>query len=133
MHFETRFDYVTLGICKVECTFHGLTINMDTWNKLPADVQKAMSEAGMETEEFTGPWVDELEATNLGRMVMNGAIVRKVSPEARLAWAKTLADFPNEMAKEADSKGLPGSEVLRMAVDIHEQMGHKWPVRYEIK
>jgi hypothetical protein len=64
---------------------------------------------------------------------MNGAIVRKVSPETRLAWAKTLADFPNERAKEADSKGLPGSEVLRMAVDIHEEMGHKWPVRYEIK
>ena len=101
--------------------------------KLPADVQKAMSEAGMETEEFTGPWVDELEATNLGRMVMNGAIVRKVSPETRLAWAKTLADFPNERAKEADSKGLPGSEVVRMAVEVHEQMGHKWPVRYEIK
>ena len=92
-----------------------------------------MAAAATETEEFTGPWVDELEATNLGRMVMNGAIVRKVSPEARLKWAKTLADFPNKRAKEADSKGLPGSKVLRMAVDIHEKLGHKWPVRYVIK
>ena len=77
-------------------SFHGLTINKDSWAKLPADVQKALAEAGAETELFTGPWVDELEATNLGRMVMNGAIVRRVSPEARLAWAKTLADFTNE-------------------------------------
>jgi hypothetical protein len=92
-----------------------------------------MAEAGAETELFTGPWVDELEATNLGRMVMNGAIVRRVSPEARLAWAKTLTDFPNEKAKEADSRGLPGSEVLRMAVEVHEELGHKWPVRYDIK
>lgn len=129
--FEPAPYYTIMGFGSK--TFHGLTVNKDTWAKLPADVQKAMSEAAMETEEFTGPWVDELEATNLGRMVMNGAIVRKVSPETRLAWAKTLADFPNERAKEADSKGLPGSEVLRMAVDIHEKMGHKWPVRYEIK
>ena len=91
-----------------------------------------MAEAATETEEFTGPWVDEMEAANLGRMAVNGAIVRQVSPETRLAWAKTLADFPNKKAKEADSKGLPGSEVLRLAVDLHEQMGHKWPVRYEI-
>ena len=34
-------------------TFHGITINLDTWKKLPADVQKAMLEAGQETEEGT--------------------------------------------------------------------------------
>ncbi|MEP4379924.1 MAG: C4-dicarboxylate TRAP transporter substrate-binding protein [Alphaproteobacteria bacterium] len=114
-------------------TFHGLTINNDTWDDLPADVQNAMSEAARETEDFTGRWLDELEATNLGRMVQNGATIRKVDDEARLAWAKALADFPNERAKEADSKGLPGSKVVRMAVEIHEDLGHKWPVRYEIK
>ena len=92
-----------------------------------------MLEAGQETEDFTGPWVDELEATNLGRMVMAGAIVTRVTPEARLAWAKTLAGFPNMRAKEADKKGLPGSTVVRMAVDVAEKLGHKWPVRYEIK
>ena len=129
--FEPAPYYTIMGFGSK--TFHGLTVNKDTWAKLPADVQKAMAAAATETEEFTGPWVDELEATNLGRMVMNGAIVRKVSPEARLKWAKTLADFPNKRAKEADSKGLPGSKVLRMAVDIHEKLGHKWPVRYVIK
>ena len=36
-------------------------------------------------------------------------------------------------AKEADKKGLPGSTVVRMAVDVAEKLGHKWPVRYEIK
>lgn len=129
--FEPAPYYTIMGFGSK--TFHGLTVNMDTWNSLPPEVQNAMLEAGRETEDFTGPWVDELEATNLGRMVQNGAIVRKVSDETRLAWAKTLADFPNERAKEADSKGLPGSQVVRMAVEIHEELGHEWPVRYEIK
>ncbi len=129
--FEPAPHYKIVGFGSK--TFHGLLINIDTWKSLPADVQKAMSEAGTETENFTGPWVDELEATNLGRMVMAGANVTRVTPEARLAWAKTLAGFPNMRAKEADSKGLPGSTVVRMAVDVAEKLGHKWPVRYVIK
>ena len=80
--FEPAPYYTIMGFGSK--TFHGLTINNDTWEKLPADVQKAMADAATETEVFTGPWVDELEATNLGRMVMGGAIVRRVSPEARL-------------------------------------------------
>lgn len=129
--FEPAPNYTIVGFGAK--TFHGITINKDVWNDLPPNVQKAMNEAAREMEDFAGPWVDELEATNLGRMVQNGANIRKVSDEARLNWAKALADFPNERAKEADSKGLPGSQVVRMAVEVHEQMGHKWPVRYEIK
>ncbi|CAM9893674.1 unnamed protein product [Discosporangium mesarthrocarpum] len=113
--------------------FHGLTINSDVYGSLPADVQKAMVEAAEETEKYTGPWLDTLESTNLGRMVQNGAIIRKVSDDVQLNWAKALADFPNERAQEANSKGLPGTKTLRLAVDIAEQMGHKWPVRYEIQ
>ena len=129
--FEPAPNYTIAGFGAK--TFHGLTINQDVWNDLPPEVQNAMMEAASETEEFTGPWLDELEATNLGRMVQNGANIRKISEEARLSWAKSLADFPNERAKEADSKGLPGSKVVGMAVQIHEDLGHKWPVRYEIK
>jgi len=113
--------------------FHGLTVNSDVYKSLPAPVQKAMVDAAMETEAYTGPWLDTLEMTNLGRMAANGAIIRKVSPEVQLNWAKALADFPNERAQEANAKGLPGSKTLKLAVDIAEQKGHKWPVRYVIK
>ncbi|MEK9660286.1 MAG: hypothetical protein VW644_00860, partial [Alphaproteobacteria bacterium] len=82
---------------------------------------------------YTGPWLDTLEMTNLGRMAANGAFIRKISDEAQLNWAKALADFPNERAQEANSKGLPGTKTLKLAVDIAEQKGHKWPVRYVIK
>lgn len=113
--------------------FHGLTVNTDVFSGLPPGVQKAAVEAARETEQYTGPWLDTLEMTNLGRMAANGAIVRKVSDEVQLNWAKALADFPNERAQEANAKGLPGTKTLRLAVDTAEKLGHKWPVRYEIK
>jgi hypothetical protein len=37
------------------------------------------------------------------------------------------------MATELDQKGLPGTQVLKMTLEEAEKMGHKWPVRYEIK
>lgn len=129
--FEPAKYYTIVGFGAK--AFHGLTVNSDVFKGLPAPVQKAMEEAAQETEKYTGPWLDTLEMTNLGRMAANGAIVRKVSDEVQLNWAKALADFPNERAQEANSKGLPGSKALKFAVDIAEEMGHTWPVRYVIK
>jgi hypothetical protein len=37
------------------------------------------------------------------------------------------------MAKELDGKGLPGTEVLEIALKAAEDNGHKWPVRYSVK
>ena len=113
--------------------FHGLTVNEDVFSKLPAPVQKAMVEAAQETEAVMGPWVDIEEKKNLDIMKANGATIKTISPEAQKAWAQALADWPNEKAKEADAKGLPGTKAVRLALDHAEKLGHKWPVRYVIK
>jgi len=36
------------------------------------------------------------------------------------------------MAKEADSRGLPGSEVVRAYIETVTQSGYDWPVKYVI-
>ena len=43
-----------------------------------------------------------------------------------------MSDFPNEMAREADSRGMPGSEVLRTYIQAVTQSGYDWPVPYDI-
>ena len=35
-------------------TWHGLTINLDTWNRLPPEVQEILVEVGKDFEEQTG-------------------------------------------------------------------------------
>jgi hypothetical protein len=51
----------------------------------------------------------------------------------RQDWANSLAAWPAQMAKDLDSKGLPGTQVLEIALSAAEQNGHKWPVRYKVK
>jgi hypothetical protein len=62
-----------------------------------------------------------------------GAVVRTLPDKVRQDWANSLAAWPAQMAKDLDGKGLPGSQVLEIALSAAEQNGHKWPVRYKVK
>jgi hypothetical protein len=44
-----------------------------------------------------------------------------------------LRGWPQEKATELDGKGIPASQVLKIALEEAEKLGHKWPVRYLVK
>ncbi len=48
-------------------------------------------------------------------------------------WAKSLADFPSAQAKDADGRGMPGTEVMKTYLEAVSGMGYTWPHPYEIK
>ena len=62
-----------------------------------------------------------------------GAIVKQLPDVRARDWATSLKAWPQEKATELDKAGLPGSQVLKLALDEAEKLGHKWPVRYEVK
>jgi hypothetical protein len=51
----------------------------------------------------------------------------------KLEWANSLKGWPQEKATELDKQGLPATVVLKSALEEAEKLGHKWPLRYEIK
>lgn len=110
-----------------------ITINLGVWNKLPAPVQKAFAEVGKEVEDLSGPWIDAAGEEVRATLVKNGAKISTITPEAQKSWAEALKDLPNEKAKDADTRGWPGTRALSFAVGEAERLGHKWPVRYVIK
>ena len=59
--------------------------------------------------------------------------VTELSAEVRAAWAESLRDWPQSVATDLESKGLPAIKVLNLALDAAESQGYKWPVRYEVK
>jgi hypothetical protein len=59
--------------------------------------------------------------------------VRKLPDSVRAEWAKSLADWPREKAKELDAEGLPATQVLEATIAAAERAGHKWPVRYIVR
>ena len=128
--YEPSPYYTMIGFGSM--TWHGLTINLDTWNRLPADFQEILLEVSSDFEQRTGS--NNLERYSNDVAPIDELItVNKLSPEVRRQWAESLRDWPREMAAELDAQGLPGTQVLETTLNSAEKHGYIWPVRYQLQ
>ena len=109
-----------------------ITANDKRFNKLPPEIQKIIKEVALEYERVAARDLNNRQAKGLENLNNSGATVRTLSDDVRLTWARSLSGFPNDMAKEANSRDLPGTEILQSYIEMIEQDGYDWPVRYEI-
>jgi len=129
--YEVGKYYTEIGFGAI--TWHGMTINLARWNKLPKEVQDIILEVAHEYELKTGTVNKADYPKQIAEIKAHGGIVRQVPDNVRQEWAQSLADWPAQKAKELDAKGLPATEVLETALKAAEDLGYKWPVRYKIK
>jgi TRAP-type C4-dicarboxylate transport system substrate-binding protein len=129
--YEVGKFYTEVGFGAI--TWHGLTINSARWAKLPKEVQQIIVEVAREYEARTGTVNKENYPKQLEQLKGFGTTVKSVPSSVRVEWANSLKGWPQEKASELDKAGLPASQVLKLALDEAEKLGHKWPVRYSIK
>jgi TRAP-type C4-dicarboxylate transport system substrate-binding protein len=90
----------------------GVTINRDTWEKLPDFVQKIF----IETVRQYPHWIIEYEQDSLkkfmGIMQKAGLKVYEMPDEERRRWAAMMPNIAKEWAERQEERGLPGREVL---------------------
>jgi TRAP-type C4-dicarboxylate transport system substrate-binding protein len=128
--YEPGPFYTLIGFGSM--TWHGMTMNLDTFNELPEDVKPILLEVAADFEQQTGS-VNASEYDRLVEELRNTITVNEIDPAVRKAWAESLAEWPQKMATELDAQGLPATEVLNLALERAEANGYEWPVRYEIK
>ncbi|HET9903785.1 MAG TPA: C4-dicarboxylate TRAP transporter substrate-binding protein [Xanthobacteraceae bacterium] len=129
--FEVAKYYTEIGFGAI--TWHGLTINAARFAKLPKDVQEIILEVGRDYEAQTGIVNKDNYPKQMRAFADAGGVVRKLPETVRQEWAKSLSEWPAQKAKELDGLGLPGTQVLELALNEAEALGHKWPVRYKVK
>jgi TRAP-type C4-dicarboxylate transport system substrate-binding protein len=129
--YEVGKYYTEIGFGAI--TWHGLLINKNRWARLPKDVQQIMREVGREYEARTGTVNEENYPKQLEQLRKVGASVNQLPDSVRAEWAQSLKGWPQEKAAELDKAGLPASRVLKLALEEAEKLGHKWPVRYQVK
>lgn len=129
--YEQGKYYTEVGFGAI--TWHGLTVNRARWAKLPKDVQGIILEVAREYEARTGTFNKEAYPKQIDQMKSLGAVVKSVPDSVRIEWANSLKGWPQEKATELDKRGLPASQVLKLALEEAEKLGHKWPVRYQVK
>ncbi len=129
--YEPGPFYTLIGFGSI--TWHGLTANMDFWNRLPKEVQDIMMEVAADYEELTGTNNKERYGKDVEALKGGLATVKELGPDVRLEWAKSLKDWPQAYADELEKEGLPAKKVLNLVLESAEKHGYEWPVRYEIK
>lgn len=109
-----------------------VTMNVRSLSRLPAEVQQIVAEVGRGYEAEAARVLDERQMAGLQMLQASGAEIRELPAGVRVQWAQSLLDFPDRMAKDADSRGMPGSEVIAAYIEAVTQSGYDWPVRYVI-
>ncbi|MEO9970283.1 MAG: C4-dicarboxylate TRAP transporter substrate-binding protein [Hyphomonadaceae bacterium] len=110
-----------------------VTMNNKRFNKLPPEVQTIIMEVAKDYELKAAQTLDQRQVGGLEDLRGSGATVTELAAESRAIWARSLAEFPNAMAQEANSRGMPGTDVMSAYIQEVTQSGHPWPTEYEIK
>lgn len=122
----TQIGFGAMGV-------NALTMNARKLASLPEDVQKILREVGQAFEAQAGASLNARQVSGLEGLKEAGAKLKVLPEEARAGWAKSLAAFPGNQAKEADGRGLPGTEVMNNYLDAVAETGYEWPHSYVLK
>lgn len=128
--FPAKLTEVAPHITKVNygAQFAGaLVMSKRVFDKLPKDAQKIVMEVGAEYDAKFAATLTATSATLMQKMVEGGAKVRELSPEERKQWAAVLPNVALPWAKDLDSKGLPGTQVLNAFVAEIRAAGVQFP------
>jgi len=90
-----------------------VVMNMDSWNKLPKDIQEVMDDLRVEQAEWTGKYADDhvIDAIDWSKKNYNLEII-ELSKAEKAKWDKSLQPIIDEWIKDADGKGLPAEAIV---------------------
>jgi len=128
---EVAKYYTTMGWGSVLA--YPMTVNKDTWAKLPDDVKKIIVE---EVVVYQKAVEDEGVAkftSSLENLRKQGVTVSNIQPETQKAMAVAIEPWVNEKAAEFDSLGVPGKETFRRLIEVAMENGAKPVHVYDIK
>ena len=108
------------------------TINLDTWNSLPVEVQNILVEVSLELEAVAGEMANLHDAEALESMLAEGFIEVEFPFSERERWAASLPNVAMEWALEAEARGWPGVAILERYMELLEAEGFVFPRDWRI-
>jgi C4-dicarboxylate-binding protein DctP len=110
-----------------------LTMNKNSLQKLPEEVRDVILEVAQEYEIVAARALEQGQIQGLANLRDAGANVRELDDDVRTEWAKSLANFPNQMASDANNRDMPGSEIIQSYINEVTLIGHEWLIDYVIE
>jgi TRAP-type C4-dicarboxylate transport system substrate-binding protein len=90
-----------------------VVMNVNSWNKLPKDVQKVMNDLSREQSEWTGVYMDNhvKEAMDWSKKTQNVQVIQ-LSAQEKAQMDKLLQPITKKWIEDAKAKGLPAEAIL---------------------
>ncbi len=105
-----------------------LTMNLATWNKLPADMQAMFRKLGKEYGQLVVERVSANRTKFFGIIAKKGAKISVLSDAERKKWADSVPDIAGQWVKRIEAKGLPAKKLMHAYMDAVRKRGGA-PVR----
>jgi TRAP-type C4-dicarboxylate transport system substrate-binding protein len=91
-----------------------VVMNMDSWNKLPQDVQQVMDDLRVEQSEWTGTYMDNhVKAAMEWAKTEQNVEVITLSAEEKAKWDAKLLPLTEKWTVDAKSKGFPANDIVK--------------------
>jgi TRAP-type C4-dicarboxylate transport system substrate-binding protein len=102
-----------------------LSINLDTWNRLPKDVRDIVEELGPEYSKAVADDLTMRYAAGIERMRQDGATITELPVEEKLKWLAAMPDIATRWVEATERRGIPAGETLRAYMKaVREHGGH---------
>lgn len=123
-HFM-KVDFGSMGIMAA-------SINMNTWKRLSPKMQQILVETVKQYEIETAKLCEDFSVKGEAQLKTVGVTVKQLPDAEKTKWCEELKGWPNQMAQEAVKRGLPGPAVMKFYIKTIEELGHKFPCKFEI-
>jgi len=90
-----------------------VSINLDTWNSLPAEVRGVIEELGAEYSESVAGELAKRYDAGLARMQQEGAVITELPLAERQKWLAAMPDIATRWVEATERRGIPAGEILR--------------------
>lgn len=90
-----------------------MVMNWDSYNKLPKDLQKIIDDSRPWLKQQMVEALDESDQKGMAWAKKQGMAFYSLPPEERAKWIAVIAPEQDKMAADLDSKGYPGTAVLK--------------------
>jgi len=89
-----------------------VTVNKDTWNKLPPEVRTVLQEVAIDYRDHLAKLATSRGPASLAKYKKAGGKVFVLSKADRSKWAKAIPNIAQEWAQDLDKEGLQGTAML---------------------
>ena len=114
--------YITLVGIGAQLT-GALSINLDRWNSLPADVREVLEELGAEYSKAVADEISARVERGLASMQADGARVYELPREEKLKWLNGMPNIARQWAEATEQRGIPADDILGVYMDALRSRG----------